>query len=57
MMNERGLKMDESLQLKFAERMKEILVVAKKKKNVLDYQEVSDFFQEFSLEEEHFRDA
>jgi len=45
--------MDESLQLKFAERMKEILVVAKKKKNVLDYQEVSDFFQEFSLEEEH----
>ena len=34
MMNERGLKMDESLQLKFAERMKEILVVAKKKKNV-----------------------
>ncbi len=53
MMNERGLKMDESLQLKFAERMKEILVVAKKKKNVLDYQEVSDFFQEFSLEEEH----
>lgn len=47
------IKMDESLQLKFAERMKEILVVAKKKKNVLDYQEVSDFFQEFSLEEEH----
>lgn len=44
--------MDENTQAKFDEKLKEVLVLAKKKKNVLDYQEISDFFAEFNLGEE-----
>ena len=47
-------KMDENTRVKFEEKLKEILNIAKKKKNVLDYQEISDFFAEFALEEEQF---
>ncbi len=46
--------MDENTQAKFDEKMKELLVFAKKKKNVLEYQEISDFFTDMSLEEEQF---
>ena len=46
--------MDENVRAKFEERLKELLAIAKKKKNVLEYQEISDFFAEFSLEEEQF---
>ncbi len=46
--------MDENVQAKFEERLKELLAVAKKKKNVLEYQEISDFFHDLSLEEEQF---
>lgn len=46
--------MDENTQAKFEERLKELLNAAKKKKNVLEYQEISDFFTEFTLEEEQF---
>ena len=35
--------MDENTQAKFAEKIKELLNMAKKKKNVLEYQEISDF--------------
>lgn len=45
-------KMDENTQAKFEERLKELLNAAKKKKNVLEYQEINDFFTEFTLEEE-----
>lgn len=34
--------MDENA-AKFSEKMKELLALAKKKKNVLEYQEISDF--------------
>ena len=44
--------MDENVQAKFEERLKELLAIAKKKKNVLEYQEINDFFTEFTLEEE-----
>lgn len=44
--------MDENVQAKFLEKMKELLTVAKKKKNVMEYQEVSDFFADLPLEEE-----
>ncbi|MDD2971413.1 MAG: RNA polymerase sigma factor RpoD [Lachnospiraceae bacterium] len=44
--------MDENLQAKFDERLKELLILAKKKKNVLEYQEVNDFFSEIQLEED-----
>ena len=46
--------MDENVQAKFEERLKELLNIAKKKKNVLEYQEISEFFHDMSLEEEQF---
>lgn len=46
--------MDENAQLRFEDKLKDILVVAKKKKNVLEYQEVNDYFSDLPLEEEHF---
>ncbi len=46
--------MDESTQVKFDEKLKSLLVLAKKKKNMLDYQEVSSHFSDLSLEEEQF---
>ena len=33
--------MDENVQAKFEERLKDLLAVAKKKKNVLEYQEIN----------------
>ena len=47
-------RMDENTQAKFEVKVKELLALAKKKKNVLEYQEISDFFKEFNLEEEQF---
>ena len=38
--------MEENLQSKFDERLKELLVLAKRKKNVLEYQEINDFFND-----------
>lgn len=46
--------MDENTQAKFEERLKELLNAAKKKKNVLEYQEINDFFSDITLEEEQF---
>ena len=47
--------MDEA-QVKFTEKLKEILEVAKKKKNVLEYSEVNDFFREIELSPEKMDD-
>ena len=46
--------MDENTQVKFDEKMKELLAVAKKKKNVLEYQEIADHFTDIVLEEDQF---
>lgn len=46
--------MDENTQAKFEERLKELLNIAKKKKNVLEYQEISDYFADMALQEEQF---
>ena len=46
--------MDEITQAKFDEKLKELLNVAKKKKNVLEGGFVNDFFKDLPLEEEHF---
>ena len=46
--------MDENVQAKFEERLKELLNNAKKKKNVLEYQEISEFLHDMTLEEEQF---
>ena len=42
--------MDENTRARFEEKIKELLAVAKKKKNVLEYQEISDFFSDMPLE-------
>ena len=46
--------MDENTKVKFEEKIKELMNLAKKKKNVLDYSEVTDFFRDLPLEEEQF---
>ena len=38
----------------FQAKLKELLALAKKKKNVLEYQEISDFFQDMELNAEQF---
>ena len=46
--------MDENTQVKFEEKMRDLLAMAKKKKNVLEYQEIGEYFSELQLEEEQF---
>ena len=46
--------MDENTKVKFDEKIKELLNLAKKKKNVLDYSEINDFFRDLPMEEEQF---
>ncbi len=46
--------MDENTQARFEEKMKGLLALAKKKKNVLEYQEINDFFSDMTLEEDQF---
>ena len=41
--------MDESM-VKFSEKLKDLLVFAKKKKNVLEFQEINDFFVDFDVD-------
>mgnify|MGYP000448861739 CR=1 FL=1 len=45
--------MDENTRAKYEEKIKTLLAMAKKKKNVLEYQEISDFFAEFDLDPDH----
>ena len=40
--------------VKFSEKLQELLALAKKKKNILEYQEISDFFRELELSAEQF---
>ncbi len=46
--------MDENTQARFEEKMKNLLAMAKKQKNVLEYQEINDFFSDMTLEEDQF---
>ena len=46
--------MDENTQAKFEQKVKDLLIMARKKKNVLEYQEINDFFSDMPLEEEQF---
>ena len=41
--------MDENME-KFSEKLKELLAIAKKKKNVLEYQEINDVFGDMELD-------
>ena len=38
---------------KFSEKLAELIELAKKKKNVLEYQEINEFFKDFPLDAEH----
>ena len=49
-----GWKSMEIDMVKFSEKLKGLLEMGKKKKNILEYQEINDFFTEFTLEEEQF---
>ncbi len=44
----------EDTDAKFHEKMQELLVIGKKKKNILEYQEISDFFKDLNLDAEKF---
>ena len=46
------IEMEENTQAKFLEKFKELLVFAKKKKNVLEFHELSEFFADMPLTEE-----
>ena len=46
--------MDENTQAKYEERIKEFLAHCKKKKNVIEYHEITDFFGDLNLEEEQY---
>ena len=40
--------MDENTQAKFDEKLSALLAIAKKKKNVLEYQEITDYFADMA---------
>ena len=46
--------MDEAAKEKFQQKLKDLLALAKKKQNMLEYQEISDFFADMQLEAEQF---
>ena len=46
--------MDEAAKEKFQQKLKDLLALEKKKKNMLEYQEISDFFADMQLEAEQF---
>ena len=46
--------MDEAAKEKSQQKLKDLLALAKKKKNMLEYQEISDFFADMQLEAEQF---
>ncbi len=48
------LKATEDMTTVFAQRMKELLTLAKKKKNVLEYKEILEFFADVDLQPEQF---
>ena len=46
--------MDENTMARYEEKVKDLLALGKKKKNVLEYQEIADFFADLPLEEDQF---
>ena len=44
----------EEVMAKFQEKLQELLAMAKKRKNMLEYQEISDFFKEMNLDAEKY---
>ena len=44
----------QEIKTKFQQKMGELLEIAKKKRNILEYQEISDHFKELNLDAEQF---
>ena len=49
--------MDENIQVKYEEKIKTLLAIAKKKKNVLEYTEIVAMFADLGLEDEQYEKA
>ena len=49
---EESNEMDDAAKEKFQQKLKDILILAKNKKNMLEYQEISDFFADLKLDAE-----
>ncbi len=47
----------EEMKAKFKEKMKELLEIGKKKRNILEYQEISDFFRDMNLDAEKMEEV
>ena len=47
----------EDMKAKFQEKLAELLVLGKKKKNILEYQEISDFFKDMNLDAEKMEEV
>ena len=43
----------EETKAKFREKLKSLLELGKKKRNILEYQEISDFFRDMNLDERY----
>ena len=51
---QKDMAQEQELRLKFQQKLIEILELGKKKKNMLDYQEIADFFKDLNLDPEKF---
>lgn len=47
----------EEMKAKFQEKMKELLELGKKKRNIMEYQEISDFFKDMNLDAEKMEEV
>ena len=51
---QKDMAQEQELRLKFQQKLIEILELGKKKKNMLEYQEIADFFKDLNLDPENF---
>ena len=51
---QKDMAQNDEMKLKFQEKLIQILELGKKKKNILEYQEIADFFKELNLDAERF---
>ncbi|MCH5333980.1 MAG: sigma-70 family RNA polymerase sigma factor, partial [Agathobacter sp.] len=48
---------NDDMREKFQEKMKELLELGKKKRNIMEYQEINDFFRDMNLDAEHMEEV
>ncbi len=52
---QKDMAQEQELRLKFQQKLIEILALGKKKKNILEYQEIADFFKDLNLDPRSLR--